>query len=134
MRSRQRLLTVSIILLVIMPLLCVWLARENGGSVWAAACSGLLFASIVVFCMAGGKGWCVNPPRIPEGGCFCLKPHGGRWADLGHDDVELFYPLKGWKAKKHCPVCEGSGRPDYRPATRASRDSQIAQLDHDDVE
>ena len=97
---KRHLLAVSVFLLVVMPTLYVWLAKENGGSAWAAACSGLLFASIVVFCMAGGKGWRVNPPRIDriDNPCPTCKGWGVIWIKPGIPNES-----------KICATCVGTG-------------------------
>ena len=51
----------------------------------------------------------------PRGGCPCLRPTDGTWADLGDQWVGLFPPFGGWKAAKYCPHCLGTGRVGGKP-------------------
>jgi hypothetical protein len=41
--------------------------------------------------------------------CPNLKEHSGKWEDLLIDEIALFAPLKGYKCKKECPICSGTG-------------------------
>jgi hypothetical protein len=34
---------------------------------------------------------------------------GGGWASLQRDEIALFPPFKGYKCKKNCPICKGTG-------------------------
>lgn len=41
--------------------------------------------------------------------CSCLQKTDCTWDDLDFDEIGLFPPLKGYKAKKRCPQCGGTG-------------------------
>jgi len=42
--------------------------------------------------------------------CDCLEVLKGHWGYIEFDRIALFPPLKGYTAKKHCPICGGTGR------------------------
>jgi len=54
--------------------------------------------------------WTTAPIQEQWEKCDCLEVLKGHWGYIEFDRIALFPPLKGYTAKKHCPICGGTGR------------------------
>jgi hypothetical protein len=46
---------------------------------------------------------------LPKQRCPNLQKYSGLWEDLLEDEIGLYPPLKGYKCKKNCCICHGTG-------------------------